>query len=249
VINQTPQLGLTERMSEEETKKWHIERVETVLETRIQKLEAERKQIRSQSELVENEVTTWSKRLFTGASFAAPLILALYSVEPWRNFVLPLLATDIAIGLLMFRKYNSIRGEIHNLILSTDTAFLLAIEKLNYFRAYFDMDTYFLDKITENKIASFYNYNDFASVAAQVELIENFENMIKSKYFDKMKNDLQVRLSDREEPMNYGMQAYEQEKPSWDRDRIEWKMLRFVHEDFFKYHGYKIDEKTGEIAK
>jgi hypothetical protein len=234
---------------EEETKKWHIDRVETVLENRIQKLEAERKQIRSQAELVENEVTTWSKRLFTGASFAAPLILALYSVEPLRNFVLPLLAADIAIGLLMYRKYNSIRGEIHSLILSTDAAFLLATEKLNYFRAYFDMDTYFLDKITEDKIASFYNYQDFASVAAQVGLIMNFENMIKSKYFDKMKNDLQVRLRDKKEAMNYGMEVYEVAKPAWDRDRIEWKMLRFVHEDFFKYHEYKIDEKTGEIIK
>jgi hypothetical protein len=192
---------MTTKEEKEETKKWHIDRVETVLENRIQKLEAERKQIHSPAELVENEVTNWSKRLFTGASFAAPLILALYSVEVLRNFVLPLLAADIAIGLLMFRKYNSIRGEIHSLILSTDAAFLLAIEKLNYFRDYFAMDTYFLDKITENKIASFYNYNynTFASVAVQVELIENFENMIKSKYFGKMKNDLQVRLGDKEE--------------------------------------------------
>jgi hypothetical protein len=49
--------------------------------------------------------------------------------------------------------------------------------------------------------------------------------------------------------MKYGMEVFREQKPAWDRDRIEWKLLRFVHEDFFKYHGYIIDEKSGEIAK
>jgi hypothetical protein len=233
----------------EEMKKWHIDRVQTVLENRIQKLDSERKQIRSQAELVENRVTTWSKTLFTGASFAAPLILGMYSIDFLRDFVLPLLAVDIGIGILMYMRYTSIRGKIHGLTLSMDEAFLSAISKLNYFRDYFAMDTYFLDKITENKIASFYNYHTFASLAAQVELIENLEKMINSKYFDKIKEDLQVRLRDKKETMEYGMQAYEEQKPAWDRDQIDWKMLRYVHEDFFKYNGYKIDEKTGEIIR
>ena len=240
---------ITKEGEEEERKKWQIDRVQTVLDNRIQKLDAERKQIRSRAELVESQVTIWSKRLYTGAALAAPLILGLYSVEALRDFVLPFLAADIGVGILMFRKYNSIRGEIHNLILSTDTAFLSAITKLNYFRDYFDMDTYFLDKTTEDKIAAFFNYHTFASIAAQVELIENFENMIESKYFDKMKEDLQVRLRDKKEAMEYGMEVYNRQKPSWDKNGILWKSLRYINEDFFKYHGCKIDEKTGEIIR
>ncbi len=114
----------------------------------------------------------------------------------------------------------------------------------------FDMDTYPLDKVTVNKIDSFYNYHAIASMAVQVGLIENFDNMIKSRYFDdKMKNDLQVRLHDTKEKMKYALKDYQKEKHGWDNNHIEWKILRFVHEDFFKYHGYKIDEKTGEITK
>jgi hypothetical protein len=143
----------------EEMKKWQIDRVLTVLENRIRKLEAERTQMRSKAELVENEVTTWSKRVYTGASIAAPIILRLYSVEPLRNFVLPLLAIDIGFGILMFMRYTSIRGKIHRLILSMDAAYTSAINKLNYFRDYFVMDTYFLNKTTEDNIASFFNYH------------------------------------------------------------------------------------------
>ncbi len=96
---------------------------------------------------------------------------------------------------------------------------------------------------------AFFNYHTFASIAAQVELIENFENMIESKYFDKMKEDLQVRLRDKKEAMEYGMEVYNRQKPSWDKNGILWKSLRYINEDFFKYHGYKIDEKTGEIIR
>ena len=131
-----------------------------------------------------------------------------------------------------------------------DGAFTSAIDKLNYFREYFDMDTYFLDKTPEDKIASFFNYHTFASIAAQVELVENFENMIiKSRYFDNMKDDLQICLSNKKEAMGYDMEVYNRQKPSWDKNGVKWKSLRHVHEDFFLYHGYKIDEKTGEIRK
>lgn len=65
------------RHGEDEMKIWHLDRVLTVLENRIRKLEAERTQIRSKAELAENMHTTWSKTLFTGASLAAPIILGL----------------------------------------------------------------------------------------------------------------------------------------------------------------------------
>jgi hypothetical protein len=236
--------------SSRETKKWYLERVQKVLENRIQKLDAERIQIKSDAEEVKSDRTIPSKTLLNGALFAAPLILTFYAVDPSRYYILLVFAADIVFALIMFKIHAAISKRIHKVTRSTDAAFLLAIEKLNYFRHYFDMDIYHVDKITQDMIDRFYNFHTFASAAAQVGLIENFQKMIDSKDFDTMKSDLQERLRDKKELMDYGLnEVYRTQIEGWIRIGIHWDMLGFVYEDFFKYHGYTVDKKTGKITK
>jgi hypothetical protein len=64
-----------------------------------------------------------------------------------------------------------------------DSAFFTAIDKLNLFRRFFNSKTYFLDKFDDLRLASFYNYAEFAQIAAQFGLKENFEKMRKKLLF------------------------------------------------------------------
>jgi hypothetical protein len=112
------------------------------------------------------------------------------------------------------------------------------------------MDTYDVNSFTKDKIDRFYNLHTFASAAAQVGLIENLQNMISSKDFDTMKSDIAERLRDKKELMDYGLkEVYSTQIDGWIRIGIRWDMLGFVYEDFFKYHGYAVDKKSGKITK
>ena len=88
---------ITKEGEEEERKKWQIDRVQTVLDNRIQKLDAERKQIRSQAELVESQVTIWSKRLYTGVLSAGVTHFGTVFSGSFEGFGPPFLAADIGV--------------------------------------------------------------------------------------------------------------------------------------------------------
>lgn len=111
--------------------------------------------------------------------------------------MLLLLVVDPGIGLASHIHYISTLKKIQDLKLSTNSAFLLVMEKLSLFRDYFDMNIYDVDKITKDKVDRFYNFHTFASCAAQAGLIESFQKMISSKYFDSIKSDLEERLRDK----------------------------------------------------
>jgi len=196
--------------SEDEMKKWHIDRIQTVVESTIQNLEAERTEIRSQADLVENTVTTLRNPILTAVSFAAPIILSLIPVGLPIDLMLKFLIANIVVGLIAFIVFTVIRGRIHSLTLSMDASFLSAIRKLNYFRRYFNTEIYHLQILKEERIVSFFNYANFASMAVQVDLIESFENMSKSRFFKGMRNDLQVRLKLIKDTMRYGLTYYEE---------------------------------------
>jgi hypothetical protein len=153
--------------SDREKKNWYIDRIRTVLQNRIQKLDAERLQIISDADDAKNHHTTPSKTLLNGASFAAPLILALYAIDPSAYHILLVFVADIVLALIMYRIYIATLKRINKLTRSIDRAYLLTIEKLNYFRDYFDMDTYDVNSFTKDKIDRFYNLHTFASAAAQ----------------------------------------------------------------------------------
>jgi hypothetical protein len=184
-----------------------------------------------------------------GASFTAPLILALYAAELSRGSVSPILIIDIVVALGAFIVFTVIRGIIHRPILSMDSAFFTAIDKLNFFRRYFNAEIYYLEKFDEQRMASFYNYGKFAQIAAQFGLKENFEKIRKNYFFKSMRKDLDDHLQEVNEAIEYGKDIYENQKLVWKESGIDMKLLRYVHEDFLKYHKYRIDGATGKITK
>jgi hypothetical protein len=213
-------------------------------------LDVERIQIKSDAEEVKSDRTTPSKNLMNGALFAVPLIFALYSVDPSRYYLLLVAGADIGFALIMHKIHTSTLKRIQKLNRSIDKAYLLAIEKLNHFIYYFDMDIYDIDRLTKDTIDRFYNFHTFASAAAQAGLIENLKKMVDSKDYDTMKGDLQERLRDKKELMDFGLnEVYNTQIDGWIRIGIKWNMMRFVYEDFFNYHGFVVDTETGKITK
>lgn len=151
----------------DEIKKWRISRIQAAIDSRIQKLESDRAKIMSQAELIENTYTAWRNPILAATTFAASIILGLYSAGLlWNEVILPLLSIDISIGLASFVIFTVLRGRIHSLSLSMNTSFLSAIDKLSYYRRYFNMETYFVENLELKKIDSYYNYHTFASLAA-----------------------------------------------------------------------------------
>jgi hypothetical protein len=83
-----------------------------------------------------------------------------------------------------------------------DGSYLSTISKLNHFGSYFNTEIYYLDRMTEKRIVSIFNYYNFASMTVQVDLIGKLEKLIKSPYFRKMRSDLRLRLDRTKRVMN-----------------------------------------------
>jgi hypothetical protein len=236
--------------SELDMKKWRIDRIQTFLDSLIRDTGSARTQMKSQAELIENTLTTWRNAVLAATSFAASIIFGLSSVNLFREFILQMLAADIIIGLAAFIVFTIIKGKVHRIILSMDASFLVAISKLEHLTVYFNGIAYPLEKLEEDEITSYFTYGMFASFAAKVNLIKNYENMSNSAFFRKkiMRNDLRWKADSLKKGMEYAMGLYESDKLLWNKYGII-SGNRYVHEDFFKYYGYKIEEGTGKIVK
>jgi hypothetical protein len=240
----------TNSMSEQDMKKWHIDELKIALESMIERLDSNRRQLRSRADMVENLFTTWRNVVLGGVSFVAPAILGLSSVvRVLKEFMLQLLIADILIGLIMFIVFSFIKGKIHAHILSMDVCFLSAINKLNFLRDYSITETYYLDKIEDERINFFFNYGIFASTAVTADLIDEFENMANSVFFARIRHNLQQGLGIIMAGINVAIDFYEKSKSSWNNYRSDLQHLRYVHEYFFKYNIYKIEIETGRIEK
>jgi hypothetical protein len=86
---------------EEEKKKWHLDRVQTLVDSYVEKFESERARNRSWADIVENDISASRSALLSAVSVAATVILALYSVVECKELMLGLLAIDIVIGLIV----------------------------------------------------------------------------------------------------------------------------------------------------
>jgi len=150
----------------------------------------------------------------TGATFAIPIISGFYTSNISNNYLLGVLIASIAFAIIMYLRYTFTSNRMQKLINSTDVAFLQAIEKLNHFRHYFDTDTYPLDKITESKLTSFFNYYNFASFAAQAGLMKSLQNMINSKDFSRNSSDLHERWRTKRRGMRQARRDFWRERDS-----------------------------------
>lgn len=243
------------------TRKWQIGKVEKVIESKIQNMEADRKEIISKADSVEDVYARKRRRVISVLLFTAPVILALFSISstggksdfgPYsldflRPYLLPALIVVIVVGLIFFLWFDSKKEKIHALIQSLDAAYLSSIRKLDYFNQYYNTESYYLN-INEDRMNILFNYAVFASMAIRVDIIKPLENMKDSHYFEKIKKDLLLHYYNANETMKLGVLTYEDSKLSWEQNRKDWKTLRPVFKDFFRHNGYRLGI-TGRITQ
>lgn len=202
--------------NEEEKKKWHIDRVQTLVGSYVQKFESERARNRSHTDIVENDLTTLRSVFLGGASVAAPLILTLYSAGLWNELMLPLLAVDLAVGLIAFVVFTVLKNKARDLILTMDTGYFVAADKLADLNSLFIKETYSFDEIEDERILFFWAYLAFASLAVRVYLIDIFNDMYKSKLFWRIKPRLLLSLNVQKQLVKQAKQVYVDQRSPWN---------------------------------
>lgn len=240
---------------EEEKKKWHIDRVQTLVESYVQKFESERARNRSHTGIVENDLTTLRNAFLGGASFAASLFLTLYSADLWKELMLPLLAIDLAVGLIAFVVFTVLKNKVHDLILTMDTGYFVAADKLADLNSLFIKETYSIDEIDDDRIYFFWAYLAFASLAVRVYLIDIFNDMSKSKLFWRKKPRLLLSLNLQKKLVKKAQQVYADQRSPWNyhgnKYSSDLEKLNPYIEEFFKYNETKeraIEKEEGVAA-
>jgi hypothetical protein len=199
--------------SDENTKRWHIDRMQTWLEHIIEEVDTDRTQFRSRTELVENEFTTWRNAILAAASFAASIILGLSSLL--KDLTLPMLIADVLIGLIAFILFSFIKGKVHDHILRTDALYLEAMSKLDSVRGYAISKTYNLDEINDGKIDFFFQYSLLAAAVVRVNLIDRYESMLKSTLLKKIQEELKRDLEKAKMQLELGFRIFQRNPQSF----------------------------------
>jgi hypothetical protein len=226
--------------------------VEKIIDSKIQNLDADRKEILSKANPVEDDYAKKRKYVSSILLFITPVILALlslsstadelpdfliYSLDSLKPYLLPALIVVIGVGITFFFKYDRKKDKIHTLIQSVDSAYLSSIRKLDFFRQYYNNETYYVD-FNEDRMNSLFNLAGFASMAVRVDIIKPLENMLNSHYFEIIKGDLCDHYDNAKETMNLGVITYESNEQSWAGNYKEWRTLRPVFREFFTQKGY-----------
>jgi hypothetical protein len=61
--------------------------------------------------------------------------------------------------------------------------------------------------------------------------------LIRSPYFRKMISDLRLHLNHTRRVKNLGLGTYNEQKSSWNEQRIDLELLSYVHKDFLKKYN------------
>lgn len=240
--------SINNNISEVDAKKWYIHRTEKTLEAVIKNLESERTQNKSEADLIEDKFMSVRNPILSATPIALSIILGLYSARIFDQFILQiLLFADVFIGLIAFIVFSLIKRKIHHLILSMDNDYAIAVHALDYLATYITFNTSFLDEIQLDRLEFFLVYTRFAASTVGAILISGLYNISKSVFFRKTKlpeeykNTMGMVIS--------AIREYEQNISYFDMHLDDLKEIYVVHQNFFNYHGYKIDKQTGEISK
>jgi hypothetical protein len=169
---------------EEEKKKWMIERVQTLVESYLEKIELERARNKAYTDKVENGLKTWKNAILGTVTFFAPSILAIYSDDVSKGSIPALLVVDIIIGLVAFLGFNFVMGRAHWRILDMNACYYLASDKLaDLNNLIIKKTTGHIDEIEVEKFYFYWAYLAFASLAVRVYLIDIFNDMSRSIIF------------------------------------------------------------------
>jgi hypothetical protein len=204
---------------------------------------SQRARNRSHTDIVENDLTASRSAFLSGASVAATVILGLYSAGLWKEIMLPLLAIDITVGLIAFAVYNDRKKKARALILTMDTGYFVAADKLADLNSLFIKETYRIEEIDEERIYFFWAYLAFASLAVRVYLIDIFDDMSKAKPFRSIKSRLLLYLNLQKQLVKKAHQVYVDQRSPWNYDgnkyNADLEKLNTYIEEFFKYDERK----------
>jgi hypothetical protein len=239
---------MSNEKKEEEKKKWQIDRVQTLIESYVKKFESERARNRSWTDIVENDLTASRSAYLSAVSVAATVILALYSANVWKELMLPLLAVDIGIGMIVYAIFNSRKKRTRHLVLTMDAAYFLAADKLTDLHSLFIQITANIDEIDEERIRFYWAYLAFASLAVRVYLIDIFDDMSKSKLFLTIRSRLSKSLKLQRALVKKAQEVHGDPRSPWNYYDVNYnsdlEKLNPYIEEFFNY-----DEEAGRAIE
>jgi hypothetical protein len=227
-----------------EKKKWLIERIQTLVESYVEKIELERARNKAHTDIVENGLSAWRTALLSGVTVAATIILAL-SARPvliaFHDELIVLLIADLLIGLAVFLVFTYLMNKAHNLILNLNGYYFIASDKLADLNSLIIKKTHRIHEIDEEKIYFYWAYLAFASLAVRVYLIDIFNDISKSKIFRKEKSRWRIYWNRQKLTVKQAKDAYDEDPNSFlNRNRSKYisdvvKLNKYI-EEFFKYN-------------
>ena len=90
---------------------------------------------------------------------------------------------DILIGIVAFIVITAIKGKIHDKISEIDLSFLLAVDRLLFFKMYFTTMTVDVENIDFQKLQFLPHYSYFANNAVRVDQITSYTKASKLIFF------------------------------------------------------------------
>jgi hypothetical protein len=90
---------------------------------------------------------------------------------------------DILIGLVAFIVITAIKGKIHDKISEIDLSFLLAVDRLLFFKMYFTTMTVDVENIDFQKLQFLLHYSYFANHAVKSDQITSYTQASKLIFF------------------------------------------------------------------
>jgi hypothetical protein len=245
---------MSSKSEEEDKKKWRIDRVQTLVESYVDKIELERARNKAYTDKVENGLKTWKNAILGTVAFFAPIILAFYSNDVSNGLIPPLFYVDVIIGLIAFLGFTFVMGRTHRLILDLNGYYSIASDKLADLNSLIIKETtQHIHEIDEKKIEFYWAYLAFASLAVRVYLIDIFNDISKSIIFWRDKPHWQMRWYQQTTTVKQAKNAYDvnpQSRLNVYREMYSSDVARLntYIEEFFKFDFLNYNEKKRAIA-
>jgi hypothetical protein len=228
--------ALVGNLSDIERKKWIINRIDSALESLHLGLTIGREQFNSVAEKFEEDVVNWRNAILAAVVFASTTILGISSYSILREYTIQLLMANILIGLVAFIVITAIKGKIHDKISEIDLSFLLAVDRLGFFKLYFTTMTVDVENIDFQKLQFLLHYSYFATHAVSVDQITSYTNASKLIFFGrKMRSELRSTGVTFERKAAQALASYNMYKKEFEYFSDDMSKLVYVHGSFLKY--------------
>ena len=143
---------------------------------------------------------------------------------------------DILIDIVAFIVITAIKGKIHDKISEIDLSFLLAVERLGFFKMYFTTMTVDVENIDFQKLQFLLHYSYFANNAVRVYQITSYTKASKLIFFGrKMRSELQSTVVTFERKAARALASYNKYRKEFEYFSDDMSKLVYMHGSFLKY--------------